>query len=193
MGRRELAESLGIPLPLCKRLYRKAYYACRRCGNPTKLRYGGRGVEFRFSSLEECVKYLITLPGHRDRSLVLDRTDNDGHYEPGNLRFITNTMNLKNTTPNPLRRSDSAYSKTEKELKDARIDVVLALRMRAMHSAGASVEDVAVHFMVALPVAKFVLQQRKSRSRTAVLKDAHRKLKAAGVTPADLWGLISHL
>lgn len=42
------------------------------------------------------MEYLYTLSGSNDAYLVLDRADNDGHYEPGNLRFVTPSQSLLN-------------------------------------------------------------------------------------------------
>lgn len=71
-----------------------------RCTNeehPHYHSYGGRGIEVRFDSPIEFVEHLLTLEGCDDPSLVLDRIDNDGHYEPGNLRFATYSQSSANT------------------------------------------------------------------------------------------------
>jgi len=61
----------------------QTYQAARqRCLNPRNARYpdyGGRGIQFRFESFEKFLQEL----GKRPPGLVLDRPDNDGHYEPG--------------------------------------------------------------------------------------------------------------
>lgn len=74
------------------RLRRAASGAIRRCKdkhNAAYVNYGGRGIKVNFVDEIEFVKYLLTLPGHNDPTLVLDRTDNNGHYEVGNLGFVT--------------------------------------------------------------------------------------------------------
>jgi hypothetical protein len=42
------------------------------------------------------VAYLMTLDGWDNDGLVIDRIDNDGHYEPGNLRFVTRSVSQRN-------------------------------------------------------------------------------------------------
>lgn len=48
--------------------------------------YGGRGIEFRFTSFEQWFKELGPKPSPKHS---VDRIDNDGHYEPGNIRWAT--------------------------------------------------------------------------------------------------------
>lgn len=81
------------------KLKQAAAAAIARCTNASHLKYsdyGGRGIEVRFSNVFEFVECLTTLEGCYDPSLVLDRIDNDGHYEPGNLRFVTRTESMQN-------------------------------------------------------------------------------------------------
>jgi hypothetical protein len=47
--------------------------------------YGGRGIEFRFNDFQEFYAEL----GPRPEGMTLDRIHNDGHYEPGNVRWST--------------------------------------------------------------------------------------------------------
>jgi len=62
-----------------------------RCENKNDKKYniyGGRGIKFKFNSLQEAVKYYKTLgpkPGH---GYSLDREDNDGNYEVDNMRWL---------------------------------------------------------------------------------------------------------
>lgn len=74
--------------------------AARRCQNPTDIRYplyGGRGIEFRFKSFEEFFAEVGTKPSLKHS---LDRIDNDGHYEPGNVRWATGIEQQRNKSTN---------------------------------------------------------------------------------------------
>lgn len=64
------------------------YNARRRCTEVTNreyARYGGRGIKFLFKSFPEFLAHI----GRRPDGYTLDRINNDGHYEPGNVRWAT--------------------------------------------------------------------------------------------------------
>jgi hypothetical protein len=71
--------------------------ACYRCRNPNAQHYkwyGARGIEFRFSSSQEMTKYIVEELEHGgerwdDPRYTIDRIDNNGHYERGNLQWAT--------------------------------------------------------------------------------------------------------
>lgn len=80
-------------------LRRRFTAAKNRCTSPGDARwesYGGRGIEFRFESVDAAAQWMITNCGLPDRSMELDRINNDGHYEPGNLRWATRHQNVHN-------------------------------------------------------------------------------------------------
>lgn len=74
-----------------------AYLAARkRCNNPADwayVYYGGRGIEFRFTSFLQFFDVLGPKPSPK---LTLERIDNDGHYEPGNVCWATRSEQNKN-------------------------------------------------------------------------------------------------
>ncbi len=70
-----------------------------RCNNPENIsyeNYGGRGIKCLFESLDEFRSYVVDELQVDPRGLQIDRIDNDGHYEKGNIRFVTQIENLKN-------------------------------------------------------------------------------------------------
>ena len=90
-------KQLGISYILFRRLRMVAINAVSRCtrlSDSAYHNYGGRGVTVCpewIADTDLFVTYLVTLDGYDNQELVLDRIDNDGHYQEGNLRFITRT------------------------------------------------------------------------------------------------------
>lgn len=78
----------------------KAYVAAKcRCVSPTDLsweNYGGRGIEFRFESFEDFYACLGPKPSPKHS---VDRINNDGHYEWGNVRWATQSEQNSNRRP----------------------------------------------------------------------------------------------
>jgi len=74
-----------------------AYLAAkRRCTNPNDQaysNYGGRGIKFLFASLEEFISDIGPRPSPQHS---IDRTNNNGHYEPGNVRWATRGQQERN-------------------------------------------------------------------------------------------------
>lgn len=71
--------------------------ARHRCTDPTNKRwkdYGGRGIEFRFENPEQWMTELGRRPSLQHS---VDRINNDGHYEPGNVRWATAEEQQANT------------------------------------------------------------------------------------------------
>lgn len=70
-----------------------------RCTNRNRWdfkHYGGRGIEFKFKSFLEFFACLGPKP---EQTLSLDRINNDGHYEPGNVRWATKLEQSANRRP----------------------------------------------------------------------------------------------
>lgn len=74
-----------------------------RCSNPEHKWYriyGGRGIENRFVDFRHFMQYIVIGLCVTDidqlKGLQIDRIDNDGHYEPGNIRFTTAKVNSNN-------------------------------------------------------------------------------------------------
>lgn len=101
--------SLGINMTHGETTSRKpsveytAYHTARaRCQKPDHPRYqdwGGRGIEFRFQSFAEFLECVGRKP---NPAYSLNRIDNDGHYEQGNVEWAdatTQSRNRRNVTP----------------------------------------------------------------------------------------------
>jgi hypothetical protein len=76
--------------------YQAYQHAKSRCENPDTKHYenyGGRGIQFKFNSFEEFFEEI----GPRPDGKSLDRIDNDGHYEIGNVRWSTRKEQQNNT------------------------------------------------------------------------------------------------
>ena len=74
-----------------------SYFGAKyRCNNPNVdafKDYGARGIEFRFESFEQFLEHLGPKP---DPKWDLDRINNEGHYEPGNVRWVPHKINAQN-------------------------------------------------------------------------------------------------
>lgn len=85
--------------PVYVALRRRCNVAKDRCVNPRNQRfeyYGGRGVEFRFASPVQMAEWILEHLGPPALGQSIDREDNNGHYEPGNLRWATPTQQGQN-------------------------------------------------------------------------------------------------
>jgi len=72
--------------------------AMGRCRNPRNNSwecYGGRGIEFKFRSFMEFINHVGMKPEPK-RLYSLDRINNEGHYEPGNVRWATRSEQMRN-------------------------------------------------------------------------------------------------
>jgi hypothetical protein len=98
-----------------KRFYRICKDAYDRCFNTEskvyKCNYGGRGITMYgpwtndlslmveyISKLPDCDSTYISKTGHK-RNFQIDRIENDGNYEPDNLRFVNSSVQNRNKRP----------------------------------------------------------------------------------------------
>jgi len=73
----------------------------QRCNNPNCEAfpdYGGRGIKVcpRWDSFEAFLKDVGEIP----KGMEIDRINNDGNYEPGNVRIVKRKVNINNTSRN---------------------------------------------------------------------------------------------
>ena len=118
----------GIPVPPQKYIrtcpkhnhpieYTAYSNAKRRCcsqSHPRYTDYGGRGIQFLFTSFEQFFAEL----GLRPEGKTLDRENNDGNYEPGNVRWATRSEQNSN-------KRRSAKQKQKHDLLRRRTDAEL--------------------------------------------------------------------
>jgi hypothetical protein len=87
-----------------KRLYNTWYAMVNRCTNPKNTsyaRYGGRGITVYEPWLTDTMafaEWIYANLGPKPERHSLDRIDNDGNYEPGNLRWADGSTQANNQT-----------------------------------------------------------------------------------------------
>lgn len=86
----------GVPT----RLYRIWNNMKNRCYNPNNLRYkdyGGRGITVCPEWLGDFARFAEDVGEPADPRFSLDRIDNDGNYEPGNVRWADSITQASNS------------------------------------------------------------------------------------------------
>ena len=73
-------------------IYYDAKYRCTKPNHKRFKDYGGRGIQFLFKSFEDFIEEL----GPRPIGFEMDRIDNNGHYEKGNIRWVDFSTQQKN-------------------------------------------------------------------------------------------------
>lgn len=79
--------------------YRAWKHAKERCFNPKArgyARYGGRGITMCPEWVHDFAAFFVHIGPRPAKGLLLDRIDNDGHYEPGNVRWATPLVSGRN-------------------------------------------------------------------------------------------------
>lgn len=107
-GCQQCSQPRQIPIWLERRLTA----AKQRCENPKDSgyqNYGARGIQFRFASIMDAGVYLIKTYGLPERSMEIDRIDNNGDYAPGNLHFVSHAENNQNKRTTVLSRFEQKY------------------------------------------------------------------------------------
>jgi hypothetical protein len=76
-----------------------SYHSAKKRCNPKFSHlyadWSGRGIEFRFTSFEQFLADVGPRPEPKF-SYSLDRKENDGHYEPGNVKWSTKKQQARN-------------------------------------------------------------------------------------------------
>lgn len=82
-----------------KYLFNNILYKCNNPKNQAYKDYGGRGIKVKFASFDDFYDYVVNELKADPRDLAIDRIDNNGHYEHGNIRFISQAENNRNKRP----------------------------------------------------------------------------------------------
>lgn len=83
--------------------YRAWQTARLRCTSPTNAAYpdyGGRGIRMCEEWINNPAAFIGHVGARPTPKHELDRIDNDGHYEPGNVRWVTRSQNCRNRRSN---------------------------------------------------------------------------------------------
>ena len=78
----------GIWLGIKKRCYNKS--------RPDYKYYGGRGIKMHGPWINDCGLFAKETSDGYSPELQIDRTNNDGDYEPGNVRWVNKSEQMKN-------------------------------------------------------------------------------------------------
>lgn len=68
--------------------------------HPSFKNYGGRGITMHLPWMRSVECFARDIPPKPDGNLTIDRIDNDGNYEPGNIRWATKAQQCRNKRGN---------------------------------------------------------------------------------------------
>ena len=112
------------------------YRAKNRCNSKIDIRYknyGGRGIKFLLTK-EDVKSVWLRDKASKMNKPSIDRINNNGHYEPKNIRFVELGENSRNR-------------------RDIKLGIVKAIEIRKLHKAGHSFASLGRKFNVSASTA----------------------------------------
>jgi len=102
-----------------RKLCQSAVDRCSNKNSSSYANYGGRGVRVVFGSASDMAQWIVNNIGYPKKGDTLDRINNDGNYEAGNLRWATRAEQANNKRG----YRGSVYGQRIKQLLALRQDV----------------------------------------------------------------------
>lgn len=118
-GRSAGCRSCNQPLQVPKWLIARLAQARQRCENASDgayKYYGARGIRFGFNSVLAAALWVQENLGLM-KHMQLDRIENNGHYEAGNLRWATRRQNMLNTRKKKVTAHAHAFKMLHPEVR----------------------------------------------------------------------------
>lgn len=118
-----------------KNLYKLWHGIKLRCYNKKAIdykRYGGRGIKMHKEWIDNSAKFIIDIKnsiGPRPQDKTLDRIDNSGNYEPGNLRWATNEEQKLNSSSTTLSEDEIRKIRAKYESRNMQKDIAKEYNM----------------------------------------------------------------
>lgn len=99
--RKAKREKIAKAAPMLK-IFRAMVYRCENPNHSAYRHYGGRGIRVCEEWKKDPQLFIQHMGDRPSKRHSVDRINNDGNYEPGNVRWATPTMQRENTRFNRL-------------------------------------------------------------------------------------------